>query len=346
MNPTRLTYSSLAAVVLTLIAGLAPVSLSAAPQPLIEEVETSPLDSNAVLPALISQTAAIYPASQARTGTEAVIVSFTVDSQGKVENPKIISTPSTQLEAPAKKAVLAWKFQPGSRLGKPAEFRLKSPVTFSVSGENIEDAPAASRKVAAVYPYEQLVKGQTGWGEVAFVVDYSGRAILASSTGASDAAFSKSIIAMLEATEFAPARKDKRAVMAPSTNRELFRPEAHLDFVARLILSELRQPKPAIYTVADLDDRPKAVGQRSAVYPRSMKTDGLTGQAEIEFIVDRDGRVLFPRIVSSSHEDFGWAAATAVAQWKFNPPMRNGQRVDVRMTVPVMFDAQKLASSD
>ena len=60
----------------------------------------------------------------------------------------------------------------------------------------------------------------------------------------------------------------------------------------------------------------------------------------------RDGRVLFPRIVSASHEDFGWAAATAVAQWKFNPPMRNGQRVDVRMVVPVMFDAQKLASSD
>jgi TonB family protein len=77
-----------------------------------------------------------------------------------------------------------------------------------------------------------------------------------------------------------------------------------------------------------------------------MKTDGLTGQAEIEFIVDRDGRVLFPRIVSASHEDFGWAAATAVSQWRFNPPMRNGQRVEVRMSVPILFDAQKLASSD
>ncbi len=346
MNPTRLTHSSLTALALTLVVGLAPVALTAAPQPLIEEVESSPLDSNAILPALVSQAAAIYPATQARTSAEPVIVSFTVNTQGKVENPKIVSTPATQLEGPAKKAVLAWKFQPGSRLGKPAEFRLKAPVTFSVSGENIEDAPAASRKIAAVYPYEQLVKGQTGWGEVSFVVDYSGRAILAASTGASDAAFSKSVIAMLEATDFAPAKKDKRTVMAASTNRELFRPEARLDFVARNVLSELRKPKPAILNVADLDDRPKAVAQRSAVYPRSLKTDGLTGQAEIEFIVDRDGRVLFPRIVSASHEDFGWAAATAVAQWKFNPPMRNGQRVDVRMTVPVMFDAQKLASSD
>jgi TonB family protein len=345
MNPSRLNHVSLVAV-LTLLASLTPVSLSAAPQPLIEEVTPSRSAANTHLPQLVSQVAALYPASHARTGGEAVIVSFTVNENGKVESPKILSTPSTQLEGPAKKAVLAWKFTPGSRLGKPAEFRLKAPVTFSVNGDSFDDAPAASRKVAAVYPYEQLVKGQNGWGEVSFVVDYSGRAILAASTGASDAAFSKSVVAMLEATEFSPAKKDKRTVMAPSTNRELFSPEATLDPVARNVLSELRKPQPAIYTVADLDDRPKAVAQRSAVYPRSMKTDGLTGQAEIEFIVDRDGRVLFPRIVSSSHEDFGWAAATAVAQWKFNPPMRNGQRVDMRMTVPVIFDAQKLASSD
>ncbi|MGC4074712.1 MAG: energy transducer TonB [Nibricoccus sp.] len=346
MNPTRLTQSSLITGVLTVIACLTPVSLPGTPQPLMEEVETSVATLNPVLPKIISQTAAVYPASHTNTGGESVIVSFTVNTDGKVESPKIISSPSSHLEGPAKKAVLAWKFEAGTRMGKPAEFRLKAPVTFSVRGENIEDAPAATRKVAAVYPYEQLVKGQTGWGEVSFVVDYSGRAILTSSTGASDASFSKSVIAMLEATEFAPAKKDKHAVMAASTDREHFRPEADLDFVARSVLSELRKAKPAIFTLADLDDRPKAVTQHSAVYPRSMKSDGLTGQAEIEFIVDRDGRVLFPRIVSSTHEDFGWAAATAVAQWKFNPPMRNGQRVDVRMTVPVMFDAQKLASSD
>jgi TonB family protein len=346
MNPSRLNHVSLVAVVFAVLASLGAPSLSAAPQALIEEVDGSRSAANTVLPRLVSQVAALYPASHARSGGEAVVVSFSVNENGKVENPKILSTPSTLLEGAAKKAVLAWKFTPGSRLGKSAEFRLKAPVTFSVNGDSIDDAPSASRKVAAVYPYEQLVKGQPGWGEVSFVVDYSGRAILAASTGASDAAFSKSVIAMLEATEFAPAKKDKRTVMASSLDRELFSPEATLDPVARNVLSQLRKAQPAIYALADLDDRPKAVTQHSAVYPRSMKTDGLTGQAEIEFIVDRDGRVLFPRIVSSTHEDFGWAAATAVAQWKFNPPMRSGQRVDARMTVPVIFDAQKLASSD
>ena len=349
MNSPRLTpRSSLVALLLIALACVTPSALPASSQPLIEEVETtaSASSANAVLPKLVSQTAALYPATHARTGTEAVVVSFTVTAEGKVENPKILSTPATQLEGPAKKAVLAWKFQPGSRLGKPAEFRLKAPVTFSVSGANIDDAPTVRRTLVPVYPYEQLVKGQPGWGEVSFIVDYSGRAILAAPTGASDTAFARSIIATLEATEFSPAKKGRRSVLAPSIDRAHFNPEATLDPVARNVLAELRKATPAIYTLNDLDARPKALVQRTAVYPRALKTDGLTGQAEIEFIVDRDGRVLFPRIISSSHEDFGWAAATAVAQWKFNPPLRNGQRVDARMTVPVTFDAKTLASSD
>jgi TonB family protein len=346
MKSSRLAPRSLLLALLTALATIAPGSLSAAADFLVEESASNAASSNAVLPRLLSQAAAVYPATHVEKQGESVVVSFTVGTDGKVKDPKIISTPSPQLDAAAKKAVLAWSFQAGSRQGKPAEFRLKAPVTFTVKSATIEEAPTASRKVAAVYPYEQLVKGQTGWGEVSFVVDYSGRAILTASTGASDSAFARSMTAMLEATEFSPARKDKRPVMAPAISHEAFNPEATLDPVSRAVLSELRKEKPAIFSVADLDDRPRAVAQKSAVYPRSLKTDGLTGQAEIEFVVDRDGRVLFPRIVSSSHEDFGWAAATAVAQWKFNPPMRNGQRVDVRMSVPVMFDAQKLASSD
>ena len=56
--------------------------------------------------------------------------------------------------------------------------------------------------------------------------------------------------------------------------------------------------------------------------------------------------MLFPRIISATQEDFGWAAATAVAQWRFQPPTKNGQKVDARMTVPVLFDARKLAAAD
>jgi len=340
-----ITFSKNCFVFATIVCLLPLKAAVSAPLTMTEEVNPSPQQS-VVLPKILSQVAAIYPAKINRSGGEAVIVVFTVDEEGVVKDPTVISTPATQLEDPAKKAVLAWKFSPGSREGRPASFHLKAPVSFSVTGDNMDDAPAAANKLAAVYPYEQLIQGQTGWGEASFVVDYSGRAILTAPAAGSHSAFSKSIVAMIEATQFSPARKNKRPVMASSCDRAFFSPESALDPVARTVLSELRKSSPAIFAASDLDERPRGVAQRSAVYPRSMKTDGTTGQAEIEFIIDRDGRVLFPRIVSASHEDFGWAAATAVAQWKFNPPLRNGQRVEARMSIPVMFDAEKLASSD
>lgn len=208
-----------------------------------------------------------------------------------------------------------------------------------------DTAPQARHRVAPVYPYEMLVSGKSGWAEADFVVDHAGRAQFTSPHG-SDKAFAKAVAAMVEASDFSPARKDKRAVMAPSMERYTFNGEASLDFDARRVLNEIRQGGEGIVAVSELNERPKAVRQAAPVYPRALKSDGMTGQAEIEFIIDREGRVLFPKIVSASHEDFGWAAATAVSQWRFQPVEKDGQKVDVRMTVPVIFDARQLAAAD
>jgi TonB family protein len=125
-----------------------------------------------------------------------------------------------------------------------------------------------------------------------------------------------------------------------------FSGEAGLDPVAKQILAELRKPKPAIYTVNQLDKKPVAVRQEPhPAYPYALQSDGLSGQAEIEVVIDRDGRVLFPRIVSASQEDFGWAAAVAVSRWRFQPPTKDGQKVDARLTIPFTFDYAKMASS-
>jgi TonB family protein len=132
--------------------------------------------------------------------------------------------------------------------------------------------------------------------------------------------------------------------MSPSQEEFRFLEES-FDADARHVLAQLRKGR-KFPSVNQLDERPKAVTQDSPAYPRALKDDGVTGQAEIEFVIDKDGRVLFPRIVSASHEDFGWAAATAVAQWKFQPPQLNGQKVEAVMRVPILFDAHKLASAD
>jgi TonB family protein len=197
-----------------------------------------------------------------------------------------------------------------------------------------------------VYPYDMIIQGKTGWAEASFVVDYAGRPLFTNASDASDPAFAKAAIAMIEANQFNPVKKDKRLTMAQSAQRFVFPGEAALDPEARRILAELRKSDPAICSQAELDQRPKALRQEAPVYPRAMKDDGLTGQAEIEFVVTAEGKVMFPRIVSATQEDFGWAAAAAVAQWRFEPPTRNGHKVDARLTVPVLFDARRLAAAD
>lgn len=207
-------------------------------------------------------------------------------------------------------------------------------------------APSAKRKAAPVYPYDLLVEGKAGWAEATFVIDYVGRPLFTNPKAASDPAFAKALVAMVEASEYVPGKRDRVAVMSPSEEKVQFTPEKSLDDEAKRVLTLLRQGGNGIPKVAELDERPKALRQDSPVYPRALKDDGLTGQAEIEFIIDRQGRVLFPRIVSATHEDFGWAAATAVANWRFQAPERNGEKVEARMRVPILFDSRKLASSD
>ncbi len=53
--------------------------------------------------------------------------------------------------------------------------------------------------------------------------------------------------------------------------------------------------------------------------------------------IDRAGRAQLPRVVSTTREDFGWAAATAVARWQFTPPTKDGKPVDVKARVPVSY---------
>ncbi|PTY03793.1 hypothetical protein DB347_21430 [Opitutaceae bacterium EW11] len=207
-------------------------------------------------------------------------------------------------------------------------------------------APSAKRKVAPVYPYDLLIQGKTGWAEATFVIDYVGRPLFANPKNASDPAFAKALVAMVEASEYVPGKRDKRIVMSPTEEKIQFSPEQSLDDEARRVLSLLRAGGAEIPSLAQLDERPRAVRQDSPAYPRALKDDGLTGQAEIEFVIDRQGRALFPRIVSATHEDFGWAAATAVARWRFQPPTRNGEKVEARMSVPILFDSRKLAASD
>jgi TonB family protein len=74
------------------------------------------------------------------------------------------------------------------------------------------------------------------------------------------------------------------------------------------------------------------------VYPQAMRDAGLEGVVPMEAVIDRDGAVLSVRVLSAQvHPEFAMAAVEAVRQWRFDPTLLNGERVEVVMTVSVQF---------
>lgn len=95
---------------------------------------------------------------------------------------------------------------------------------------------------------------------------------------------------------------------------------------------------PDVLSSVQLDNAPRARFQPAPVYPFEAKHTGITGQVQVEFIVDERGDVREPRIVSSSNRIFEETTLRAVTKWRFEPGRRQGGIVKFRMSVPVMFN--------
>ncbi len=57
-------------------------------------------------------------------------VEFVVDTQGRVQSPRVIRSFNTLLNEPVLSAIKQWRFKPGMRGGKPVPFKTKMPFKF------------------------------------------------------------------------------------------------------------------------------------------------------------------------------------------------------------------------
>ena len=65
-------------------------------------------------------------------GSGLVTVSFMVDEQGAVQEPKVEKASDQMLAEPALTAVRKWKFKPAKRDGTPVAMRVSIPIKFEV----------------------------------------------------------------------------------------------------------------------------------------------------------------------------------------------------------------------
>jgi protein TonB len=109
---------------------------------------------------------------------------------------------------------------------------------------------------------------------------------------------------------------------------------SHVDFTAGQRIGEGVE----IFRPGMLDNPPRARVQISPPYPPEARRLGLNGKVLVEFLVDETGRVLDPRIVSSSNPVFDETTVRTVTRWRFEPGKKGGRAVRFRMALPLEFN--------
>ena len=94
------------------------------------------------------------------------------------------------------------------------------------------------------------------------------------------------------------------------------------------------------FSVAEIDQKPRATFQANPIYPAEMRHRKVDGVVTILFVCDATGKVVNPQVEKSSHPAFEKPALDAVKLWRFEPGIKAGKRVPCKMRVPIRFPAQ------
>ncbi|MBI2511881.1 MAG: TonB family protein [Opitutae bacterium] len=271
---------------------------------------------------------------------------------GRVASRRVLWASHGAFVAEALRVAERWTFEPARQglLARPATMR--APVSFvSVGARRPEICAANGLRLAdesevdvwpepvvmqePVYPRERLVAGEEGSAEATFVISPRGGVTEFALGECSAPEFGAALAAAVDAWYFRPGLKGGNNVPVRVALRHEFRRTeggALLRLAAALAENKIGSAR-------GLDAPLEVVWRGFPAYPEALRATKPTGEAEVEFVIDRDGRARAPRVVSATLPEFGWAAATAVNQWVFAPPRRGGEPTDVLVRVPLRFNA-------
>jgi TonB family protein len=89
--------------------------------------------------------------------------------------------------------------------------------------------------------------------------------------------------------------------------------------------------------LGDLDRLPRRIETAVPVLPEGVSVDVASGIARIQFFIDKEGRVRAPGVLFSTSDVIADAAITAITDWRFEPPRKNGNPVVVHAVQTIQF---------
>lgn len=282
-----------------------------------------------------------------------------VTKEGRPAMMRVLLSTHADFVIPALASLDKWRFTPAMQGDLPVEADIVGEIKFD-SGERSEAEVLAANGITGpdgtppalqprllfvadpVAPFGPLIKGEAGSATVSFTVDPNGGTRDVSVQAATSPDYGSALAAAAEAMIFSGPMDGENPASVPLRLHAEFPAVAS---AAKDDAAPLARLVAAIRTKQlggsqGLDEPLTPIYRKAPVYPGIMATKGSPpGRAEVEFVVDRDGRARLPNIVSATDEAFGWSAATAVSQWVFRPPHRKGQPTDVRVRIPFEFKA-------
>ncbi len=88
--------------------------------------------------------------------------------------------------------------------------------------------------------------------------------------------------------------------------------------------------------------KPKIHSAVKAEYPVDLAKANEPGGAIMELVIGADGNIKDVRVLRASHPEFGQAALEAMRRWSFVPALKDGQAVESRWRLAIVFSISGL----
>ena len=248
-----------------------------------------------------------------------------INEFGFVTDARVSKSTNPLLNEPCLEALRRWRFQPAQKDGVAISASFILPFKFGNdtfdNTPGITARPKPRREVAPLVP--DSLQHVSGSVTIAVQLDNQGKITGTAVAKSSHEELNAATLSAVQQWEFSPAYVNGKAV--PSSIYVPF------EYVGRPMPVESVAPKPVVVDNSEL----KPLRQGSPNVPAALAE--LSGEVEIEFIVDSKGYVAEAKTLTATQPALGELARQTVLNWKFTPIVKNGVAVPVKVVQPIRF---------
>ncbi len=201
-------------------------------------------------------------------------------------------------------------------------------------------SPVATKRVAPVHPADLLQKLVSGRAVVECLVTDTGVVREVKVLSATHPGFGEAAQDAVSQWEFRPGEKAGQpvAVRLQIPFEFTLSPEQIIELaLQRPVYLEIRE---LIVPAREMPSWPRPVEFLLPRYPESLKGSGKYGKAVVSIVINKEGKVMNPRILKATYPEFMLPALAAAARLEFPPQvMANNERIHVSMDIQFDFKA-------